>query len=418
MTGRPLAPLGDLIHVKHGFAFKSQHFSTSRTEIVLTPGHFRIGGGLQLRGQREKYYTGVYPPEFKLRSGDLLVVMTDLTQQAPILGSPAVVPSDRSYLHNQRLGLVTIKRPDLLDLRYLYWLLASDETRAQLRATATGATVRHTAPERIYKVVVPLPEMLVQRQIAEILDVMNDLIDNNRRRIALLEEMAQAIYRQWFEHFRYPGHEADELVGSSLGPIPAGWQVEELVDLATIVMGQSPSSEHYNDSGEGLPFHQGVSNFGSNYPKHVLYCRIEGRLAEAGDHLLSVRAPVGRLNRSDQRVVIGRGLASIRSKRGLQSLLGQQLRAVFHDEDLMGGGTIFKAITKRDLERLPIVQPAADTSGLGEAALEPIDCLIRDLTLATRALERLRNLLLPRLVTGVIDVSRLDLDALLEESAA
>jgi type I restriction enzyme S subunit len=116
--------------------------------------------------------------------------------------------------------------------------------------------------------------------------------------------------------------------------------------------------------------------------------------------------------------VIGRGLAAIRSERGVQSLLGQQLRALFQDEDAMGSGTIFKAITKGDLERLDVVQPTADVSRVGEATLRPIDDLIRDLTFANRALERLRDLLLPKLVTGAIDVSTLDLDPFLEESAA
>ena len=80
--------------------------------------------------------------------------------------------------------------------------------------------------------------------------------------------MAQAIYREWFVHFRYPGHERDELVDSPLGPHPqADGRASPLADVATVVIGSSPPSEHYNDSGEGLPFHQGVSSFGRHYPK-------------------------------------------------------------------------------------------------------------------------------------------------------
>jgi type I restriction enzyme S subunit len=409
--------LGDALEIKHGFAFKGEYFSSDDGPyVVLTPGNFRDEGGFKPKSGAEKFYNGPLPDGYVLSPGDIVVAMTE--QVRGLLGSSATIPADAVYLHNQRIGLVHITDPEILDARFVYHLFNSTRVRDQLQATATGSKVRHTAPERIEGVRVPVPDVLTQRRIAEILDSTDDLIGNTERRIALLERIAQVIYREWFVHFRYPGHQDDELVDSSLGPIPAGWKVEELSDLASIVMGQSPPSEYYNDSGDGLPFHQGVSNFSSNYPRHVLYCQGAGRLAEAGDHLVSVRAPVGRINRSDQRLVIGRGLAAIRSERGVQSLLGQQLRALFQDEDAMGSGTIFKAITKGDLERLDVVQPTADVSRVGEATLRPIDDLIRDLTFANRALERLRDLLLPKLVTGAIDVSTLDLDPFLEESAA
>ena len=188
--------LGDLITVKHGFAFKGEFFSPNGEEIVLTPGNFPIGDGLQFRDGKERFYTGPYPKEFRLAPGDLLVVMTDLKQEAPILGSPASVPSDRPVLHNQRLGLVRLKPAARVDVRYLFYLLLSDHSRSQLRATATGSTVRHTAPDRIYRVTVRLPPMEIQAKIAAILAAVDDLIENNRWRIELLEQMAQAIYRE------------------------------------------------------------------------------------------------------------------------------------------------------------------------------------------------------------------------------
>lgn len=141
--------LGDLIHVKHGYAFKGEFFADDGEKLVLKPGNFPIGGGITLRPGKDAYYTGDYSPEFELTPGDLLVVMTDLTQAAPILGAPAFVPAKPVMLHNQRLGLVQVKPGVEVDRRFLYYAMLSDTSRRQIRATATGATVRQTAPERI-----------------------------------------------------------------------------------------------------------------------------------------------------------------------------------------------------------------------------------------------------------------------------
>ena len=122
--------------------------------------------------------------------------------------------------------------------------------------------------------------------------------------------MAQAIYREWFVHFRFPGHETATFIDSPIGPIPENWEFQTLEQLAHLTMGQSPKSEFYNESGEGHPFHQGVKDFGPHFPTHRTFCTVEGRQAKSGDILISVRAPVGRLNIAPSDLTIGRGLAA------------------------------------------------------------------------------------------------------------
>ena len=121
--------------------------------------------------------------------------------------------------------------------------------------------------------------------------------------------------------------------------------------------------------------------------------------------LVSVRAPVGRINLADRTLVIGRGLAAVRSTTGLQSFLLAALREVFAEEDSMGGGTIFNAIGKRELEHIPVVQPPDSLASLANERLAPIYDLLRSLTFAGRELAAMRDLLLPQLVTGQIDVN-------------
>jgi type I restriction enzyme S subunit len=236
--------------------------------------------------------------------------------------------------------------------------------------------------------------------------------------VEVLEEMARAIYREWFVQFRFPGHEDVPLVDSPLGPIPDGWTVRPLVEVADLTMGQSPKSEFYNSEGEGKPFHQGVADFGRHYPTHRKFCTVDARLAHDGDVLVSVRAPVGRINLADTTLVIGRGLAAVRSTTGQQSFLLASLREVFAEEDSMGGGTIFNAIGKRELEQVPVVQPPDALATVANDRLAPLFQLIRSLTFTGRELAAIRDLLLPKLVTGQIDVSHLDLDALTAAASA
>ena len=285
-------------------------------------------------------------------------------------------------------------------------------------AFITGAGQPKLSQANLRNIPVLLPSLERQELIAEILDALDDLIDNNRRRIELSEQMAQAIYKEWFVRFRYPGHENASFVDSPLGPIPEGWEVKRLSAIAHLTMGQSPSSEHYNSEGVGRPFHQGVKDFGRHFPTNRKYCSIEGRLAKDGDALISVRAPVGRLSIACDDLVIGRGLAAARSLTGQQALLFRSLRdVVFAEEDSMGGGTIFKAIGKEDVERIQLICPPARLATAAETVFADNLALLRSLTFANRNLTALRDVLLPKLVTGQIDVSELDLDSVLETVA-
>jgi len=117
----------------------------------------------------------------------------------------------------------------------------------------------------------------------------DDLIENNLRRIKILEEMAQSLYREWFVKFRFPGHQKVKMVNSPLGKIPEGRKIIRLVDVCSILMRQSPKSEFYNTTEEGPPFHQGVTDFGERFPTTRVYCTFAGRIAETGDILFSVR---------------------------------------------------------------------------------------------------------------------------------
>lgn len=397
MSRRTIA-LGEAFHIKHGYAFKSQFFSPRGEYVILTPGNFREEGGFRLRPEKDRFYVGDIPEGFVLREGDLIVAMTE---QAPgLLGSSAIVPQAHRYLHNQRLGLVEDLDEELLDRKYLYYLFNTRLVRGQISGSASGTKVRHTSPERLSRVKVSVPSVPKQRVIASILSAYDDLIENNRRRIELLEQAARLLYREWFVHLRFPGHEHVKISES----VAEGWEKRRLGSTADITMGQSPKSIYYNEDGNGLPFHQGVKSFGFRFPKHQTFCTVNARMAEPGDILFSVRAPVGRINITLDRIVIGRGLAAIRSRFGQQSFLFYALKNVFFKEDLMGAGAIFPAITRKDLHEVEIPHPADHLVEMFLEQVQPLDRQVEILYRMSARLSHARDILLPRLMNGEIEI--------------
>lgn len=171
--------LEQIIEIKHGFAFKGEHFSDSETpHILLTPVNFKIGGGFS--SIKFKYYDGPVPKDFVLNGGDLLITMTDLSKAGDTLGYPALVPhiEGKKFLHNQRLGRVIIKSKGL-DKPFLYWRLMAKDYRQLILSTATGTTVRHTSPNRIKSFQFAMPSKKEQEEISEILFSIDKKISTN-----------------------------------------------------------------------------------------------------------------------------------------------------------------------------------------------------------------------------------------------
>lgn len=220
-----LSKLGEFFDIKHGYAFKGEYFSDEGSYVLMTPGNFYEKGGFKSRGDKEKYYIGDIPESYILNQDDLIVVMTE--QMEGLLGSPAIVPANDKYLHNQRLGLIVDLNEENLCKKYLYYLFNTRLVRHQISASATGTKVRHTSPKRILSVEVNLPEIGIQRKMASILSTYDDLIENNIRRIDILEQAAQELYKEWFVRLKFPGLEHTR----SIDGVPDGWQKVTLGEI-------------------------------------------------------------------------------------------------------------------------------------------------------------------------------------------
>ena len=188
--------LGDFINIKHGFAFKGEFISSEDNgNVVVTPGNFAIGGGFQ--ENKCKFYIGNFPKEYILKPNDLIVTMTDLSKEGDTLGYSAKVPNSnkRIYLHNQRIGLIEFKNSNI-DKNFLYWYMRTYTYQKTIIGSCTGSVIKHTSPNRICNIEINLPPLETQQKIAKVLSAIDDKIELNNSINNNLEQQAQAIFKE------------------------------------------------------------------------------------------------------------------------------------------------------------------------------------------------------------------------------
>ena len=243
------------------------------------------------------------------------------------------------------------------------------------------------------KISVTVPDKVTQKRIAEVLSALDEKIAANARINDNLQQQAMVLYASMF--LDNPALETT-----------AG----TLKDIADITMGQSPSGSSYNEDGNGEVFYQGRAEFGYRFPTRRLYTTEPKRMAEAGDVLLSVRAPVGDLNVAYERCCIGRGLGAIHGRSGYQSFVLYTMFALRPQLDVYNGeGTVFGSINRNALNDMPIDIPSEDAIAAFEAVVRPMDAMIRSNYEENCRFQELRDSLLPRLMSGEVDVSDIDI---------
>ncbi len=426
MSGNPKrsVKLGDLFAIKHGYAFKGEHFGTEGSHIVLTPGNFFDEGGFKKKGDKEKWYSGKIPADYILSRGDLIVAMTE--QGEGLLGSAAIVPESSRYLHNQRLGL--IQNLNAVNKRFLYYLFNSHPVRQQIRASCSGVKVRHTSPSRIYDVKVDIPPLPTQRKIAAVLTAYDNLIENNLRRIKILEEMAQNLYREWFVKFRFPGHQRARFVDSPLGRIPEGWKLKLLRNFITVDKGISYKGEFLTNDGipmvnlKCIPPGGGFNRHGTKPYAGVHKSRhrvVSGDLVFANTDLTQAGNIIGSPGLVPRCGFDQGGLASHHIcivRVGKHSPVGKMF--LFHLLQSGGfrefakgcaSGTTVLGFRSDDALAFEFVLPPQQLTERFEQIASDLYDLGESLNDRNTTLRRTRDLLSPRLISGEVDMSELDI---------
>lgn len=284
--------------------------------------------------------------------------------------------------------------PDLLDWRFLRWVLVG-EGDSFLRF-ASGTTHQTIYFPEVKAFHICLPPLAEQKRIASVLGALDDDALHLRWLAGRLEEMLGLLYHRLAQS--------------------EPWPVKALGDQVEIVMGQSPPGSSYGDAaGGGLPIVQGMGAFGRRFPDLTMWTSSPSKQAMAGDVLMTVRAPVGEVNICRAQLCAGRGVAAIRSPH--PAYAEQLVRSLRSSWAAQESGTIFPAVNKTQIESMPVPCPNDDAIDAFEQVARPLYELVAELESNADRLIELRNTLLPKLISGKLRVAE-DYFADLDEPVA
>ena len=393
--------LGDCISTKKGFAFKSALYTNCGVPVVRVS-DFTLDSVADNdlvyypHAEKDRY------DEYVLNEGDVLIQTVGSWQYNPnsVVGKVVRVP----YYHKGSLlnqNIVKIIPNNGYNNAFIFYRLKCRDFAGHVLGEARGAANQASITlDTIKRFSFDCPLLSTQQRIATILSRYDSLIENYRKQIKLLEEAAQRLYKEWFIDLRFPGHENTNIIDG----VPEGWEKKKLHEIAEVVMGSSPKSEFYNNDKQGLPFHQGVGSYGTRFVDDNVYSTSITRLAEPNSILFSVRAPVGRLNITKNKIIIGRGLAAMNHKDGFQSFLFYMLKERFFMDNIIGNGSIFASISKVELLDQEFIVPPMKTIKAFESLASKLDKKIQGVDTQLRLLTEARDRLLPKLMSGEITV--------------
>lgn len=341
-----------------------------------------------------------------------------------------------------------------LSANYLFQICRWNRFTQYSIRTAKGVKMPRGDKAALVEFSFKLPNISEQERISEIFNIIDKKIQLNKQMNETLEQMAQALFQSWFVDFDpvidnaldagseipealqtraekrravrsaadfkplpaniralFPNEfeQSAELSVGIDGRIPKGWKLSDIGHEFDVTMGQSPPGDTYNIERIGEPFFQGKTDFGFRYPKNRIYCSVPKRKAKKNDTLLSVRAPVGAINLATTECCIGRGLASIRDKVGnfsyaYYSMMNLSTSFLVYD----GDGTVFGSINQKSLKKTPFISSPSKITSCFENIVKKIDMQIEVNSKQIESLTKLRDILLPKLISGELRLDQLD----------
>jgi type I restriction enzyme S subunit len=402
MASPPKAKIATVAKVISGFAFKSEEFQENGIPVIKIK-NIRLGSvdRSAIQCVPEKYLS--LDPKYHVRPGDILISLTGshINQPNSVVGRVARFPkSFKVALLNQRAGKFIITAPDKCDPSYLYHHLVDEQTRRDIASFAHGAANQaNVSPNQVASLKINLPSLPTQRKIAAILSAYDDLIENNLRRIKILEEMAQNLYREWFVKFCFPGHEKVQMVDSPMGKIPEGWEVIKIGGLLEKVRRKKKLKKQYYEIDGPIPVVDQGRDFIGGYttdPETLIDSPLP--IIVFGDHtrvLKYVDFPFA--CGAD-----GTQLLRPNTEQMPMSLFYYVLKSI--DLSNFAYARHFKFLKEQE-----ILVPNEQIARLFAQVADPMRDLIRCLLSRNTNLRRTRDLLLPKLISGELDVSDLDI---------
>ena len=401
--------LGDVCRVIPGYAFKSSDWQAEGIPVVKIK-NITTDNSVDLT-ETDCVPESVLTPrlqKFVLKDGDILLAMTGATA-----GKVGKVRTARPILLNQRVAKIA---PVEADHGFIWSVVSSQEYQEKFFYLADGAAQPNMSGGQIEGLEIPCPPLPVQRRIAGILSAYDELMENSQRRIRLLEAMARALYREWFVHFRFPGHEKHPRVASPLGDIPQGWEVKPLSALCSrMESGGTPkrkSPEYWADGSidwfktgelwDGFLFgsEEKITELGQRESNARIFAPGTILMAIYGSPTVGRMGIVTRPSSCNQAAL---GLVADKKQISQTFLYFVLLSLREHFNGLAQGAAQQNISKEKVANAVALVPPCALVAAFDRLA-EPTFGQIQTLQRQVQNLRRTRDLLLPRLLSGQVEL--------------
>ena len=414
--------LGELLSIKHGWAFKSENYVKDGKTALVTLRNISEDSRFVFDVNKTTYYGGEYPEEYNLNEGDLIIPLTE--QVVGLLGNSAFVPnfSDIKFVLNQRVGKVQEKY-EKIDKIFLKYLLSTTTVRTQMEYRASGTKQRNISPKDIYDIEVYIPELVIQKYIGRILYNLDKKIQINNQINQELEAMAKTLYDYWFVQFDFPDQNGKPYKSSGgkmvyhpelKREIPEGWGVETLKDFESkIITGKTPSRANSDNFGGEIPF----ITIGDIRGNTFIYSTSEtltdlgasvqqNKYLPEGSLCVSCIATVGEIGFTTEWSHTNQQINSIVFEdKTHRYYLYFALKNYFENAKASAKtGNTFANMNKEDFSGIRIILPRNEIKNNFHKITEPYFAQIKCLQGQNQELTQLRDWLLPMLMNGQVKV--------------
>jgi type I restriction enzyme S subunit len=342
-----------------------------------------------------------------LKKGDLLFSRTSVVADG-VGKCSLIVEADEDLAWDSNIIRIRLNTA-IADPEFYFYFFNSPQGRDTVKRLSSGAAVTTITGTGLSKSVVRFTQLSIQRRIAGILSAYDDLIENNQRRIKILEEMARSLYREWFVHFRFPGHDKVKMVSSPLGPMPQGWEVKTIQQFGQVITGKTPSKATPEFYGEDMPFLKTPDMHGNMFiletGDRLSTSGAESQASKtipAGSICVSCIGTIGVVSLTIQKCQTNQQINSVVLKEGVTReflfLRMQDLKQKL--ENLGSTGATMGNVNKGKFESIEIIVPPDPLLGRYHQLVEPQFSQTLNLSRRIQNLRRTRDLMLPRLLSG------------------
>lgn len=295
------------------------------------------------------------------------------------------------------------------DNKFLHYLLIYK--LKDIHSKSTGTIFNSINKSTLENLEIKIPNEKFQKFIGTLLRNIDNKVELNNKIIANLEELSQTLFKHWFVDFEFPDEGGNpykssggEMIDSELGEIPSDWKVGVLSDMTEIIMGQSPKSDTYNNNKVGLPLLNGASDFKNRNIKPTKYTSDPKKIGHNLDYVFGVRATIGLVTELDGEYAIGRGAGLSKNNEENREFIYETLNQAFTYFERIGSGSVYINISSKDLKQYKLIIPSKQVLMKYHYQLEPIFSELHNRKEQITSLMNLRDTLLPKLMSGELEI--------------